>query len=339
MKMHRSLRKSSFAPRVEELESRLTPALTLVPSGGTLTIAAVGFRQLNSSHTVTILDDGKGDYTVTVDGTTRLFTGLNGVTFTGGNKPDNVTYRLTGDLQQTDTLTFNLKGSNDIFSGGLMGNIGHTSGGTTTNGFMNLNINDGPGNGTTNLAVFGAVQKGSFLGVNENFNATGVANTVTSNVTIIGSIFGGATFQFLTGQSTGVANKETLNFSQPGSLDGDETVFIKGTTEAPGFIHDDMGFNGQLLSPDAQLRVSETAGSNSVFRATNILREQFTMFGSVGTLVASENNVPASKGTETLNIFPPAPRPAPTFIANGSFIEQAPGSTATTNDPGDVAIF
>jgi hypothetical protein len=52
MNRDRSLRKRRFAPRAEELEARLTPALTVTQVGSSLTIAATTAAQLNANHTI-----------------------------------------------------------------------------------------------------------------------------------------------------------------------------------------------------------------------------------------------------------------------------------------------
>jgi hypothetical protein len=334
MSLQRNLR-NRFAPRVEALEDRLVPALTVNHLGTSLTITAMGNTQLNHNHSVTILDDGKGDFTVTIDGSTTSFSGVTSLTFFGGNKADHVVYELTGDLQQTETLAFHLRQGNDTFSGLLLGNIGHTSGGTTTNGALNLSVDHGPGNDVASLVDLGKVLSGSSLNYTENFggNATGVANRVASTVLIEGDVAGTASFDFTTGQSNAFANRETLNFVQLGNITGSgvETVTAHGTTRSPGFIHDTFDFNGQLKGT---LVVSEQAGTTSTSRAFNTLDEEITLnSGSNGSLFPMENNQPRSKGTETLNVFKSG---SPTVV--GTIDQAFPGSTATTNDPADVTI-
>jgi hypothetical protein len=336
MKTPRSLNKHRFRPCVERLEVRDTPTLSVSGGfGAPLLIQAVGSTQLNQNHTVTILDDGKGDITLIADGFTGTFTGITAITFFGGNKKDTLTYILTGNLQQTESLAFHLRQGNDTFAGILQGDIGNTSGGTTTNGILNLNIDHGPGNDTSTLQVLGNVLAGSQLTDAENFggNATGTANTVTSTVIVQGNVLGNANFSFQTGGSTSFANKETLNFIQVGNVRGAETVTAQGTTESPGFIHDTYLFTGQLTGT---LTVTEDAGSSSTNRATNTLNEQFTLdSGSSGTLTAVENNQPKSKGTEVLDVFK---LPPVTTTVTG-IIDQAIGSTAVTNDPAEVTII
>src|SRR5262249_35462560 len=143
MKKHRSPRKSSTAPRIEELESRLTPSLTVSHFGPNLTIHAVGPAQLFSSHFVHIFDDGAGDVTVVADGITTAFTGINNITLSGGKLVDVMAYTLTGNLKQTESLTVKLN-DRDLFNSFLFGTIGDAK--TSTPGTMNIQVNDSPGN-------------------------------------------------------------------------------------------------------------------------------------------------------------------------------------------------
>src|SRR5262249_51423577 len=105
MKPHRSVRQSYLAPRVEELESRLTPSLTVTHVGPAVTIHAVGPAQLSSSHFVHVFDDGAGDITVVADGVTTSVTGITSISLSGGKLVDQMAYTLTGNLKQTESLT------------------------------------------------------------------------------------------------------------------------------------------------------------------------------------------------------------------------------------------
>jgi hypothetical protein len=330
MKAHRSLRQSRFAPRVEELESRLTPSLTVTPVGPWLTIHAVGPAQLNSSHFVHIFDDGHGDITVVADGVTTAFTGVNCISLSGGNFVDVMAYTLTGNLKQTESLAVQMNGT-DRFNAILLGTIGDAT--TSTNGNMNIQVNDSPGNDVVGLSVTGAVLSGSTLNYANNFGVGGgIANSV-GVVDVLGNIAGTANFDFTTGQSATIPNKESLIFDQFSNISGTERVQAHGFTEEGGFINDTIRFSGQLTG---FLAVRELATSNPVLRATNHLFEQFTLQnGSNGTLSASEDNVPGSLGTETLNVFKNGTVTASVL----GLIEEAVGSTATTNDPAEVHIF
>jgi hypothetical protein len=330
MKIHRSLRQSRFAPRIEELESRLTPSLTVTHVGSSLTIQAVGPLQLNSSHFAHVFDDGAGDITVVADGTTTSVTGITSISLRGGNFVDQMAYTLTGNLKQTESLAVKLNGR-DRFSGILLGTIGDAT--TSKNGNMNIQVIDTPGNDVAGLSVSGAVLKGSTLNYANNFGVGGgIANSV-GVVDVLGNIAGTANFDFTTGQSATIPNKESLIFDQSSNISGTESVFAHGFTEAGGFINDTIRFSGQLTG---FLSVRELATSNPFLRATNHLFEQFTLQnGSTGKLSASEDNAPGSLGTETLNVFKNGTVTASVL----GLIQQEFGSTATTNDPAEVHIF
>jgi hypothetical protein len=330
MKTHRSPRQSRLAPRIEELESRLTPSLTVHHIGPSLAISAVGPAQLFSSHFVHIFDDGAGDISLQIDGATSSFTGINNISLSGGRLVDVMAYTLTGNLKQTESLTVNLN-DRDRFNSILIGSIGDAR--TGTNGNMNIQVNDSPGNDVVGLTVDGAVLKGSTLNYANNLGVGLVPSDSTSVVDVFGNIAGAAFFDFTTGQSAGIANKESLIFDQSGNISGTESVQAHGFTEGPGFINDSISFNGQLTG---FLSVRELATSNSIHPAANHLSEQFTLQnGSTGHLSASEDNVPGSLGTETLNVFKSGTVTASVL----GLIEHAPGSTASTNDPVEVLIF
>jgi hypothetical protein len=333
MKMHRSQQPRRFRPGVERLEVRDTPTLSVSGGfGAPLMIQALGNTQLNQNHTLSITDFGNGFVLVNADGIGGFFTNVTSITFFGGNKTDSVRYTLLGDLQQTESVSIHLRQGNDSFVGLLQGNIGATSGSTSTPGSLNLNVDHGPGNDTSTLLAAGNVRVGSLLNYSEDFggNATNTPNTVSATDIVLGNILGTANFNYITGGSTSFANKESLNFFQFGNISGTETVLAKGTTKAPGFIHDFVLFNGTLTGT---LFVTENAGSDTTNRATNTLNEVLTLnSGSTGSLTAVENNEPRSLGTENLTINKTTP-PKPTI---SGLLEQAFGSTAITNDPTDV---
>jgi hypothetical protein len=328
MKKHRSLPQSRFAPRLEELESRLTPSLTITHTGASLAIHAVGPVQLNSSHFVHVFDDGHGDITVVADGVTTSFTGINSISLSGGRFVDAMAYTLTGNLKQSESLAVKMN-DRDRFNAILLGTIGDTG----KIGNMNIQVTDSPGNDVAGLSVSGGVLKGSTLNYANDFGQGGVVANSVGVVDVLGNIAGTANFDFTTGQSATLPNKESLIFDQFSNISGIERVEAHGFTEAGGFINDTIRFTGQLTG---FLAVRELGTSNPIFRATNHLFEQFTLQnGSNGQLSASEDNVPGSLGTETLNVFKNGTVTAKVL----GLIEEAFGSTATTNDPAEVHIF
>jgi hypothetical protein len=328
MKRHRFLRQDRVAPRVEELESRLTPTpgLTLTHVLNSLTIHAVGSQNF-SPHTVHIFDDGAGDLSVQVDGVTTGFTGINSITLSGGKLVDVMTYTLTGNLKQGQSLAVQMNPV-DQFNAILRGSIGDAA--TGTNGNLNIQVNDSPGNDVAGLSVAGDVLSGSTLTYANNFGVGGgVANSV-GVVNVLGTIAGVATFDFTTGQNPFIPNKESLLFNQFGNISGTETVKVHGITRKFGFINDTFRYTGQLTGT---LTVEELAGSNPFFRATNHLFEQFILQnGSTGSLFALENNQPRSLGTETLTVFKSGTVTASVVGA----IDAAFGSAPITNDPFEV---
>lgn len=327
MKRHPSLRQSRFAPRVEELESRLTPSLTVTHVGPCLTIHAVGPAQLFSSHFAHVFDDGAGDITVVADGVTTAVSGINSISLSGGKLVDVMAYTLTGNLKQTESLAVKLN-DRDRFNAILLGTIGDAA--TGKNGNLNIQVNDSPGNDVVGLSVTRDVLKGSTLNYANNFGVGGIASNSFGSVSVLGNIAGTANFDFATGQSAAIANKEALIFSQFGNISGTENVTAHGATRALGFINDNFSFNGQLTGT---LNVQELAGSNPFLRAASHLFEQFTLQnGSNGRLSAVENNQPFSAGTETLNVF----KSGTVTASVVGLIDAAFGSTPTTNDPAEV---
>jgi hypothetical protein len=329
MKTHRSVRQSRFVPRLEELESRLTPSLTVTQAASSLTIHAVGPAQVNASHFVHVFDDGAGDISVQADGVTTSVKGITSINMSGGKFVDVMAYTLTGNLKQTESLTVTLN-DRDRFNSFLFGTIGDGKSGK--NGIMNIQVNDTPGNDVVGLSVTGGVLKGSTLNYANNFGVGGVAANSVGVVDVLGNIAGTANFDFTTGQSATIPNQESLVFDQFGSISGTERVDAHGFTSAGGFINDTIRFNGQLTG---SLAVRELATSNPLLRATNHLFEQFTLQnGSTGKLSASEDNA-GSLGTEAINVFKNGTVTASVL----GLIQQAFGSTATTNDPAEVHIF
>jgi hypothetical protein len=330
MKRQPSLRQRRFAPRVEQLESRLTPSLTVTHVGPSLTIHAVGPAQLSSSHFVHVFDDGAGDITVVADGVTTGYKGITSISLSGGNLVDVMAYTLTGNLKQTESLAVKLNGR-DRFNAILLGTIGDAK--TAKNGNLNIQVNDSPGNDVAGLSVAAGVLKGSTLNYANNFGVGGGIASSVGVVDVLGNIAGTANFDFTTGQSAFIPNKESLIFDQLGNISGLERVQAHGFTRAGGFINDTIRFNGQLTGI---LAVRELGTSNPILRATNHLFEQFALQnGSTGQLSASEDNVPGSLGTETLNVFKNSTVTAKVL----GLIERDFGSIATTNDPVEVKIF
>jgi hypothetical protein len=101
-----------FAPRLEALETRFCPSVSVAASGHTLTIQGD-----NTAGSVTINDDGHGDvYVITTGsaGTTRTSArSIDTILVNTGDGNDNVFYRATGTLAHDLNLVVQLGAGND----------------------------------------------------------------------------------------------------------------------------------------------------------------------------------------------------------------------------------
>jgi hypothetical protein len=359
-----SPRKRRFAPRVEELEARLTPAqtaLTVSQNGPFLTIHATTAAQRKANHHIAIYDDGAEGITVYDDvfagGRILSFTGVSGIWVSGGDNHDDIGYVLTGNLQIVNYLGVTLKPANDTFTASLFGNIGNAAlnnriadigGRTSTNGWMQIFVGETassavsrrvahPGGGqpvtdTVALFVDGNIQDGSRLSFSTEVGGSNI-------VRVSGDVRGDANFFFsntdpfsLFSKTNGSLGPHTVDFVQTGNISGSETVGMEVFPVATVGITYRFSFTGQLTG---QLKLIEVVPSSAAHPPVNTLDEEFHLAdGSTGTLSASENNQPHSLGTETLNVFKNG---RVTTRVTGT-IDQAFGSTPSTNDPGEVTI-
>jgi hypothetical protein len=351
MKMPRSLQKSSFTPRLESLEERLTPTLAVTAFGPNLSIAAVTAAQVNSNHVVRITDDGRGDIIVTADGSTSVFHDITSITVTGGNKADFVGYILTGDLTGKESLFVNLKQGDDHFTGLLLGKILGAGGTNPAPSNLNIRVDNGPGNDTARLFVLGDVQSGATLGFTNTSggNSGTTADLDTAVVEIDGKIAGRANFDFTSGKNPNIANRPSVTFLQTNDISGTETVTMHGTTAAgssplprprprrlAGVITDIFRYTGQLTGT---LKVSEQGAPGN-----NVFDEEFTLnAGSNGVLQALEDARPAASlflntNSETINVTKVGPFGAPPLVQGIGHLGTI-RSMGTTNDPAQVHFF
>jgi len=273
MKMHRSLRKSSFVPRVEALEARLNPSWT-VTFGPLITITA---DQPTQSHALTIFDDGKGNITGFADGGFFSRTGVTSITVTGGTKSDSVLYLLTGDLQGNENLLVRATPGNDAFEGLLFGKILGASSTKPAPSNLSITVNNGRGDDAATLLAFGEVQSGAtFSYINDTGGAgtgmgggggggAGTPSTEAALVGVFGKISGTAGFDFTTGANASKDNKVTVTFLQSSDISGTETVNMHGKTSKKGLITDTFTYSGVLTGT---LTVNE-----SVEAGTAVLKE------------------------------------------------------------------
>jgi hypothetical protein len=79
----------------------------------------------NSGNKITITDPGNGTITVAATGVQKTpFHNVNHIIVNGGNGGNTLTYNLTGALQESERLEFNLgNGASNKFTGMLTGNI------------------------------------------------------------------------------------------------------------------------------------------------------------------------------------------------------------------------
>src|SRR5262245_61637851 len=114
MSVSRSKR-ASFAPRLETLEDRCTPAASITPNGSTLAIVSG-----NLADTVEItIDDAANRVTVrtsdALGSNERVVAAdsVTGITFVGGGGNDQVTCRLASDLSRARSVVLSLGAGND----------------------------------------------------------------------------------------------------------------------------------------------------------------------------------------------------------------------------------
>jgi hypothetical protein len=194
-----------FRPRVEDLEGRWVPTVMVVPGGGSLTLTGVG----KAAHTYQIIDDGKGDVSVTGDGVQSSFTNISSITINGAKGADSVTYLLTGPLQQAQSITANLgKGANSF--------VGLVQQGVKAGGSLSLNL-AGKGTETYALNVLGGVEAGG--SVNAVLNPAGATKATE-------------TVNFLNGK---IAGTVTLDLEGTTGADA-ENVMINGDIDTSGFV-------------------------------------------------------------------------------------------------------
>ncbi len=194
-----------FRPRVEDLEGRCVPTVTVTPAGSSLTLTGTA----KQSHSIQITDDGKGDVSFTADGVMSSFTNISAITVNGGNKADSVTYLLTGPLQQAQSITANLKDGANSF-------LGLVQQGVKAGGSLSLSLT-GKGSESYALNVLGGVEAGG---------------SVSAMMTPAGATKASETVNFLTGKIAG-----TVMLDLEGTTGADvENVMVNGDIDVSGFV-------------------------------------------------------------------------------------------------------
>jgi hypothetical protein len=192
-------------PQFEDLEGRWVPTVMVTPGGGSLTLTGMG----KGAHTYQIVDDGKGDVSVTGDGVMSSFTNISSITINGTKGADSVTYLLTGPLQQAQSITANLgKGSNSF--------VGLVQQGVKAGGSLGLNL-AGKGTESYALNVLGGVEAGG--SVSAVLNPAGATKATE-------------TVNFLNGKIAG-----TVMLDLEGTSGADvENVMMNGDIDVSGFV-------------------------------------------------------------------------------------------------------
>jgi hypothetical protein len=150
---------SRLIPRLERLDDRALPSVSVVETSGTLLIR--GDRHAN---TVLIADNGTaddGNVVVQIDGQSYTSQGaITTIRVFGGSVADSVEYDLNGDLASARTVEAHLGNGNDSFVARVQANL---------NDQANLTIRAWGGNGDDQLsldAIGANVQAGGLLSVN-----------------------------------------------------------------------------------------------------------------------------------------------------------------------------
>jgi hypothetical protein len=121
MSLHSSRHSKSstnqFRPRVETLEARTVPAVSVAFAGTTATVTGDA-----ADNVVSIRDNGDGDLTITAGGT---FTGNNvrRIVVNLHDGKDRFTYTQTGNRTRDMQIVGTLGNGNDLFTGRILGDI------------------------------------------------------------------------------------------------------------------------------------------------------------------------------------------------------------------------
>jgi hypothetical protein len=321
MIVQRSLRdRLRFRPQVESLEGRLVPTVTIQGNGaGSLTLSGT----VNQAHSYEVMDDGKGDVTVTADGFTRNFTNISAVSINGGNKSTAVLYMLTGPVTQHVNVSANFRGGSnrftavvesDILAGGDVsfmvssgGGAGPATGAVVT-----------PGRDLMDVSVFGGVDVGGSLAV--NFNPKNVA--ASESVSLLG---GGTIAGTVRLDLEGVRGNESQsilirgNIGPTGLLTATERCHQGSNTESISFSGQDRG---TLL-----LQAFGGSGNDTISVEADLAA------GSNGAVIASALGGP---GNDTLNLAvrtQPGDNP---FVSTD--LDGGPGKNTAMETP-NVTVF
>jgi hypothetical protein len=231
MQLKKRLGRNFFRPKMEQLESRLTPTATTRYSFGTLSIIAD-----NAATNVALTQTATNTIQVVINGSTVITqTGVANLNVTLGNGIDSVSLALGGftlganvnvTIGSGNTSHFDLTGA-----GSLAGRLTVNMGNAATNA-INLSANvagiasfTGSAAGTTTLTQtagtlggndnFNRIAASSFAGTTNGLNFSNTTVAVPTSLTITGTVLGNLNY-------TGGSNTDTETLS--GTLLGTTTI-------------------------------------------------------------------------------------------------------------------
>ena len=260
-----------FRPRLEDLEGRLVPTVTVTPGGGSLSLVAT----TKQAHSIQIMDDGKGDVSVTADGMSSSFTGISSVSIKGGNKADSVFYMLTGPVTQGVSVTADLKGGTNSFVALVPQDI-------KAGGSVGFTVKNSSGTGKDSVAVnvLGAVESGGSLAVIVNpSNGSGASESV--------NLLGGkkiAGFVMIDLEGTNKNDTESVMIGDDIDTTGLVMVIERGK---PGNDTETISYSGQ---DKGTLLTQADGGPDKDTISTQILLST----GSSGAVIAGEAGGPGN---------------------------------------------
>jgi hypothetical protein len=224
---------SRVALRLESLNDRTLPSVTVLQSGATLTI-----RGDASANDVQIHDDGTAaGVTVTVDGVDQTLSGdaVDKVVVLTGSGDDTVSYPLTGDYAGTTrTVCVGLGNGDDTFTA----DVGHAIGVDSS-----LTLRVFGGNGKDNLSAAGTGSVAGTLDV-QLYGQNGI-DVISFDYT--GDVTGSLKVKVYGGNGT-----DDLSFHYAGVVDGTLDVAAAGGN-GPDTVHGDLSVAGGAGSVKARV--------------------------------------------------------------------------------------
>lgn len=224
-------RSGRVKPQLECLEDRCCPSATPLTPHLILTV-----NPHNATNTVLVSDDGHGDVTATIDGSTRTYHGVQSIAIEATTGNDQIKYTLTNPLIQSEQLTLQLGKGDDQARLDFSKGIESPKAGVTP--VVGVKVISGGGDSDV-AAVFGAIdnadlnltaQLGSgwdhflaqFKGdlkdhANVNVNVSGGTGVSGVNISAAGAIGANASLNI---KAVDGRNDDTLDVNYAGKLSG-----------------------------------------------------------------------------------------------------------------------